>query len=319
MFDSTGGKYIDGFNKEQLKHFDAIILYNYDYYNKGNAYKLLTEYVQDGGKLFIDTGGEIADADSTGLPDLFPIKTSQRKEMQTEWNLNPHDSPLTQDISFTDFGPPVFNGKPWKFSYPISSGDISTDAKVILENQGNPIVAEKSLGNGKVIWSGMNLPYHFNQYHVQEEAKFFKNILQELVGVSEHPIVPVLAKWKSPERIDINWNSQVKGILVKEENYGWSASSATNGLGSLKTYSAGPTYPGFIYVPVNPVQSDSYQMTVTYTGKVIYWVQSAVTILAVLILLELIIFDGKIIGKPTKVLTHKGKKIIHSWWEKEEE
>lgn len=313
-----GGKFIDDFKASDLAHFDAVILHNYSYHNKAKAYGMLDKYVQNGGKLFVDTGGEVADSNSDSLADLFPFDKSERKELQKDWNLEQAQDALTEGIDFTTFGPPIFNENPWKFSYPADGAALKEGAKVILENHGKPVLVTRDYGEGLVIWSGMNLLYHINQYPLAQEGKFFKNIITELVALGDGQIVQADAVWNSPERVHAKIDNRPKGILFKEEFYrGWSAKDAKSG--DQKIYKTGPTFPGFMYLPLKKNNATTTDALFSYNGDPIYWIVTLINLLAVILVLELIIFNGKIVGVRVHRMYHKIRKRVGSWWQKEDE
>ncbi len=314
----SGGKYIDDFSVSDFENFDAVILHNYSYHNKKKAFDMLSQYVQKGGKLFIDTGGETIDSDSETLGEVFPFDKSERKELRKDWDLEQRSDELIDGIDFGLFGKPIFNDNPWKFSYPTEDSSLRDGAKVVLKNHGKPVFITMEYGNGKVIWSGMNLLYHINQNPIVEEGKFFKNIITQLVALGDGQIVAVDAVWKSPERIHAKIDNRPKGILFKEEFYkGWSAKDAQSG--DQKIYKAGPTFPGFIYLPLKKNNATNTDVLFSYNGDPLYWVVTFINIIAVILVLELIIFNGKIVGVRAHRIYHKTRKRVGSWWQREEE
>lgn len=319
------GRYVDDFNTADLANFDGVILHNYSYHNKNKAFDMLSDYVQKGGKLFIDTGGEVADAQSDSLSEIFPFDKSERKELRKEWDLEQVPDDLTSEIDFASFGPPIFNDNPWKFSYPRQDSSLRDGAKVVLKNHGKPVFITMEHGNGKVIWSGMNLLYHINQNPIAEEGKFFKNIITELVVLGDGQIVQADAVWNSPERVQAKIISRPKpsltrpkGILFKEEFYnGWSAKIVGNG--GQKIYKAGPTFPGFIYLPLKKNNANTTDVLFSYNGDPLYWGVTLINVIAILFVLELIMFNGKIVGVRVHRVYHKIRKRVGSWWQKEDE
>lgn len=320
-----GGKFIDDLNEKDFLNFDAIILHNYASHNQNRAFSLLSNFVQKGGKLFIDTGGEVRESEAEALPELLPLIRSERHEIKRDWSLDILDHPLTRGINFSEFGPPIFNQNPWKFSYPKSESDIRKGAKIIMKNYEKPVLIERDYGSGKVIWSGLNLFYHLNQYPSKEEAKFIKNVIQELIVVKKNDVIPVQAIWERPEKIRVNnSNAFPRGILFKEQFYdGWTIKSLNNRIDTLKAYKTGPTYPGFMYVPLSSIKEKPFAIEISYHGVFQDLLISLVSIISVFVILEMIIFNGVFIGRKVKnktgALYQRTRKIIDSWWAKEEE
>ncbi|MBI4057981.1 hypothetical protein HY405_01570 [Candidatus Microgenomates bacterium] len=311
----AGGKFIDDLNTQDFSYVDAVLLHNYSYHNQKKAFDYLSRFVKKGGKVFIDTGSEVKDATSDNLPDLFPMTASQRSGSGKEWNLEVAPDTLTEGVDFSQFGPPVFNNDAWKLSYP--AGNLKSDAKVILSNHGKPILITRNYGAGSVQWSGMNLPYHLNQYNNLEEAKFFKNIIEQLVGTNQTVAVPLNVKWERPEKIIIQSSAKPRGVIVKEEFYnGWSVTSR-DGNKNLKLYKAGPTFPGFIYVPLTNVSRASLELS--FNGIAQSWIVSLVSLVSILLILETVLFNGVLVGRRMGNLSGKFAKKVSSWWEREEE
>lgn len=317
----NGGKFIDDISASELSNFDAIVLHNYDYHDKNKAFEMLARYVEKGGKIFIDSGAEVKDSNSLYLPELFPFKAASRKELKTIWDLEVTEDEITKGVNFSKFGPPIFNNNPWKFSFPKSNSDLRDGAKVIVKNHGKPIIMKLNVGKGIVYWSGMNFPYHFNQYRSNEESKMFKNILEQLIEVRKNRVVPVRVTWERPEKIAISSSSGIKAVLVKEEAYnGWGI-TLVRGFGTdPKIYKAGPTFPGFMYIPIaKEKSSEPFSFTLSFNGIAEGWFSAFVSAVATFLILELIIFDGRIIGKRLSTMFNRYKKTAGSWWEKEEE
>jgi hypothetical protein len=164
----------------------------------------------------------------------------------------------------------------------------------------------------------MNLIYHINQNPIAEEGKFFKNIITGLVTLGDGQIVSADAVWDRSERVNAKISSRPKGILFKEEFYkGWSAKDAKSG--GQKIYKAGPTFPGFMYLPLKKNNVATTDVIFSYNGDPIYWIVTLINILAILFVLELIIFKGKIVGVRVHKIYHKTRKRVGSWWHKEDE
>src|SRR3989344_9171191 len=110
-------QYIDDFSGKDLSQFDAVFLIDYKYKNRSSAFSKLSAYVENGGKVFIDTGTEVAESKSGNLPTFFPFRDSRRDGLGGEWNLESIDDPIFVCIDFEEFSPPLYNENDWKFSY----------------------------------------------------------------------------------------------------------------------------------------------------------------------------------------------------------
>lgn len=311
--------YIDDLSLAKLTAFDAVILQNYSYKNRDRAFLLLEKYVREGGKVFIDTGHEVRESEGSDLPAIFPFDASERQSLGREWNLT-GDNQFLKGINLANFGPLVFNDSDWKLTVP--KGDLRDGSKVLLAHDGRPILVERNIGEGKVIWSGMNLTYHFNQYKSQDEADLFIKIIADFTNVSEQAPLPARTQWIKSEKVILETEVRPKGIMFKEQGYGgWSALLRQGSGGQAKNlpiYRTGPTFPGFMYVPLVDLPDGPIRIEFSYNGIPGYWVVAAVNLAAVILLLDL--FFGAILGRRflivfQMILARK----VKVWWGREDE
>lgn len=317
---ARGPKFIDEVSFEDLNNFDALILYKYDYGDYDKAWKLIGRYVEKGGKVFIDTGAEVKESDTTKLPSrfpaelpgIFPIKRTVREDLGQEWDPQPSGDLVTKGIDFTKFSALIFDKGVWNVSHPTSGEDLREDTKVILRQRGIPVVAERTVGGGKVIWSGFNLPYHAIRDYNPEEGKFFTNLLAEMVSLEENPVLSK-GQWLSPRKRIVEANG-VKGVIFKEQAFdGWQAD--INGK-NLKIYKTGPTSPGFMYVRL-PKEVNG-QVKFTYVGALDAKIYSAISGSVILLILDYLL-GGKILIPLVRRVATPLRRRMSRWWEKEDE
>ena len=317
------GPMVDKIRYEDLRMFDSVVLYNYKYQNKGKAFSMLTEYVKKGGKLFIDTGTEVAEAESNDLPELFPVDSTVRTPLGSQWDLTNTSDLLGPGVDFSTFDPPVFDGAEWNISYPKSSGDIRSGSKVLLTHRSHPIFVSQKLGDGEVIWSGINFPYHVSRYHNEQEILFFSSIIKSLLpepstGLSDPSSN---AQFLSAQKRTIT-TARARGVLLKEEHYeGWRANIKNgNSSRSVKIWSAGPAYPGFMYISLPKEFVDSQStVTFTYWGAWATWTFSIVSLITVIFIIENLVFRGMILGNSARWILRTINKRMKRWWVKEDE
>lgn len=309
---------IDDLGSEELNNFDVVMLYRYKYKSRSDAFKKLEKYVQSGGNLYIDTGTEQKESESTNLESLFPFDRSERKPLGTNWDWQINQNQVTQDVNFDNFGEPVYNNQGWSFSYPV--GDIKSGADVIISNHQKPIFITYNLGKGKVIWSGMNFPGHLQRFKKEDEVKLFKNILSYFGNFSKDQNVNVSFERPSAEKVIIK-GSDAKAILFKEAYYpGWDLKVESAGkTKKIPLYQAGPMYYGYMYAVLpEDMRGKPFIAYFNYHGELIYKVAYLVSFLAILIVLDFLLLKGwfvKLVNKYTRPFTGN----ISEWWEKEEE
>ena len=307
---------IDRLSASELKSFDAVFLHQYEYHDQKKTFALLEKYVKDGGKVFIDTGSEAKESEGGDLPVIFPFKSSARRGFGKQWELS-GEGDLLKGVDLSKFGPLIFAEGEWKLTVP-QDGSLREGSKVILSHEGNPVLIERSLGKGTVIWSGMNLVYHFNQYKSDDEANLFMNILRDFADFSEKAPLAAKTQWLKPEKVTIVTNEAPRGILFKEQGYpGWKAKVVSGK--SLPIYLTGPTYPGFMYVSMPSDVTGPVKVEFSYNATTLYWLVVFVNLIAIFAMLDLAILSGKMSRLGILVLGRVLGKRISSWWHKEDE
>ena len=304
---------IDRFSLDQLSAFDVVYLANYAYRNQEKAFTTLSAYVSSGGKVFIETGGETKESARLDLPALFPFLGADRTGLGLRWEITFASDPVFRGIDFEAFSPPVWEEGEWKFSYPVT--EVDPQARVLLEQKEKPILVRYSLGKGTVLWSGMNLAYHVHANMNVEESKLFVNLVQSLVPLTFHEVSAGEPKFITSRTVGFRSNQGGKGILFKEQFYpGWKIT--VNGK-VARAYTAGPAYPGYIYVPTeggNPVEA-----RFEYWGRPSWYVGWLFSLFVGFVLLDLSLFEGRFMGQRVILLGQKLAKRIGNWWEREEE
>lgn len=315
----NAGKYVDSLSLTELQNFDAVFLYHYDYHSKNKAFDNLYKYVQAGGKVFIDTDSETKDSISSNLPQIFPMDRLTRKGESKEWDISVGSSDILKGVDVSKFGPLIFNDDQWKLSTLTEDGKLKEGSNIVLKHKGLPILVERNIGSGKVIWSGFNFPYHYNQYKSQDEAKLFINILNQFTTTDIKEAIPAEAKWYQPEDVVISTKQKTRGILLKEQGYqGWTAKLISEGNRKLPIYLAGPTYPGFMYVPLPKNVEGPMKLKFNFTGTLLSYVVFAISLITAILLLERILFNGLLFGQRMGNVFARVAKKITFWWEREE-
>ncbi|OGM27006.1 hypothetical protein A3D00_01895 [Candidatus Woesebacteria bacterium RIFCSPHIGHO2_02_FULL_38_9] len=297
---------LDSLSETDLSNFDLVILNSYKYGNQSKAFDKILGYVEKGGKVIIETGSDVAEAQATSLPEVFPFSSSKRGGLGKQWKIEVQNDPIFDNIDIGKFSPPIFNKDEWKFSYP--AGDkVQVGVDVLLKNQGKPLIIRKKQGKGIIFWSGMNLTYHIQSYTNLEESKFFMNILSSLVPLNSSNYTEGQNVLIKPNSAGFLLNKPVKGVVFREEFYdGWKIK--LNGV-ATKVYKAGPAYPGFIYVPVNK-NSGQVKVEFKYWGSFSSYLITFFSLTVTLMVLERIVFNR---------ISGRLKRKVASWWEKEDE
>ena len=185
-----------------------------------------------------------------------------------------------------------------------------------MRDKGKPLLISASEGQGTLIWSGMNLMYHIQHNTNVEESKVYIKLLELLVPLTNHPYTSGQRETVSSRVTRFVSDTSGRGILFKEQFFsGWQVE--VNGR-NLRAYQAGPAFPGFIYVPFLK-SSGPIKARFAFDGHNLEtrdWIISRVVLV---ILLDLILFQGNFVGKRILRLSKYGYTRIRRWWEKEED
>lgn len=312
------GRKVDAVGISEIAKFDALYLHDYQYDNQAKAFKILRSFLEDGKKIYIDTGTEVAETSGELPDDIFPVDKLTRAGQGQVWGLESPKGYLTDDVDLGKFSPPIFDDADWSISY-AESGDVKPAARVILTNYGKAVMASLKVGNGELIWGGFNMAYHILRNHNLEEAKLFDNVLASLVSLDKKTLPPSEVEFINPNERKITTSSN--GILFKEQAYnGWSAHvlKESGGMGEkLDIYKAGPTYPGFIYVflPKDEQTTVKFAFAGSDRDKILVWLSF---VLAVLIFEE-VALGGRMLGRLRKFVFTFARSKVGKWWQKENE
>jgi len=187
-------------------------------------------------------------------------------------------------------------------------------AKTLLAISDKPVLVMQEPGSGKIIWSGLNLPYHAIRYNNPVEVKFFQQLVTELVGQFNGQ-----RNTQGIERVRANkivFNApQGQGILFKEQNFsGWQVKAfGQAGSQRLTIYKAGPANPGYMYISV---PDGTQKVEVEYKGYLLGVVLIIFSSLSFIWLLDYLIGFNLLTALFTKIFVIV-KKPFRKWWEKD--
>lgn len=314
-----GSPRVDDYSLEELKGFKMVALYRYAERTSGRDWEMLEKYVRNGGVLFVDTGDKRPEAEAKQLPALFPISANVREPLGKEWALKGNRVFEDWGVDVTQFTAPVFDDEPWSFSY-AEPGVVDRGTRVLLKNYEKVILADATLGNGSVIWSGMNLPYHILREYNLDELRLFRKLLERAVSAeAESFLVGTDFERPSPEKVVIRGNN-ANAVLFKEAGYeGWGAYIKVDGAKKkLKVYHAGPMQPGYMYAFIPPEFRDkNFEVVFTFRGAWKTWVYYFINLLGILLTIDLITGKHGLSLLRRVVLPLRNKAA--EWWEREEE
>ena len=173
-----------------------------------------------------------------------------------------------------------------------------------------------NVGSGKLSWTGFNLPYHVIRDYNEQEANCLTNILDSLVDFSIKNTQSPNCQFISPERRVVQTDG-ARAVLFKEEAFpSWVAKTEKGQ--KLTVYKAGPTYPGYVYVPFSSDLKPS-QVILSFNGALKWWIYHLISLLTLIFLLDRILTGGHLLVKPVGKVVSVIVRPTKTWWQKEDE
>jgi len=269
-----GDEFIDSYSSDELKKFKVLVLYDYRFRDSRRAAELLKSFVENGGGVVMESNMFADEERSFG--EILPVYGVEHANFGKKWRLSltADGEEALGDIALSKFGEAVFLEGPWGVA--VAKG--TTDgARGFLREADRPILAGGDFGKGRVVWSGMNLPYHINSYTNEEESKLWGKLLNwagriEGLEIFEYPednnsliyeTATFSAEFVNPEERIVTVKKPVSGVLLKEFYFpNWHAHIMRNGKKEgAKIYRAGPE---FMYVPLSEEISYPLQVILLY-------------------------------------------------------
>ena len=281
---------------------DAVILYQF----KGNRWDKIGDFVKNGGKVFIDIGS--LENIPSPVPQILGAKSLQLHDREKEWRLTFKQSSLLTNVQTTKFSPLLFENNPWKIAAPQSEDLLSDWMQPVLIHKTIPILSEGTFGEGSVIFSGFNIPYHIVSYNNYEEAKLLGNIITSLIPSQSQRGAFDVTRPK-PSKIIVSTKNS-RGIYFKENYHpGWKAT--INGE-ATPIYKAGLS---FMYLPL-PKSMDNTQVEFEFRGSPASWGLTLLTVLSFVFAL-LYMTTSTPFRIFNTLISRKILRPIKRWWAKE--
>jgi hypothetical protein len=234
-----GGPYVDDYSSQDLAQFDEVLIYGGLAHDNARAFDLLNGYVRSGGGLIVEARGS-ALADGSGMNEPFPVTGATRRDVNGDWRFKTESSPITDGIDFSSFGPAHYSGGPWTVS---AANGVKSWAKTVVWSGADSVVVAGQLGQGRVVWSGLNLPFHIDSYQNPEESRFLTEAVAWTSRSKNDVAATASARRDGPQQMTISVDSKARGVLFKESWFDrWHA--YVNG-SEVNVLHAGP---GFMYI-----------------------------------------------------------------------
>lgn len=296
-----GNESVDSYSLSELKKFEVLVLHSYTYRSKDKAWNLLKQYVEQGGSLFVDTGWQytVPDWNMSNTPEILPIENLEWLNLSTNGT---YTNPL--------FSPLLWNGGPWAVS---SSKNLRPGAKPVLEYDGYPLVVEGEFGQGKIVWSGMNVISHALGNDDKDEVEFIGALFNYLIPQNTVSKVESLISHEDPDKFEITLNQNLSSgsnlFFKYAYSPNWKATLISgNSKKRLQTYRGGA---GMMYVNL-PAVSLGDRVVLEFKLTPIQQVGYLISFLTVLGLIFTKKFD--FLGDNfNKIIEKQSKKIRVQW------
>jgi hypothetical protein len=236
-----GGVYVDDYSAQELAQFDEVLVYGGRAHDNARAFDLLNGYVRAGGGLIIESSGSPL-AGGPEIKEPIPIMGASRQVVTGDWQFKAASSPITDGIDFTSFGPPDYGGGPWTAS---AASGVRSWARTVLWSGADAVVVAGQVGQGRVVWSGLNLPFHIDRYRSAEESRFLTGAIAWASRARDGVAATSSARRIGPQQTTVSVDTGARGVLFKETWFDrWHAYVNGRQVGVLR---AGP---GFMYIPL---------------------------------------------------------------------
>jgi len=316
-----GGQFIDDFTISELQKFGVVLLYGYEYHDFEKSWELLRNYVENGGGLIIDTGYS-PEINAPRIPLPSPVSSTLQKNFGKEWRFSQISSYVTNGVNFSSFSPAIYEGGPWGVSAAMNES-VRDWARAVLWDNGYPVVAIGEHGRGRVVWCGLNLPWHILTYQNFQESLLLGKFIEWASGTARDSSIALTSfrvDRENPENVAVIVEEEARGVLFKEFDIAnWKAilEDATGKRIDLKIYKAGP---GFMYVSLPKGFSQPLMVLLKYRTTSIEYLGDYISLatLLALVLYGLSKSKARSIEKLRRVnmISYLLKKVKR-WWYRE--
>lgn len=253
----SGTSDIDDYTLDELGQFDGVILYGYSYRNRSRAWGRLADYVREGGSLFVDTGWQYVSKDweGRGLAEPLPITQTKWGDIGMSWE---GVEVSLADIDTGLFDPPIWEKSPWGMAV-ASRADLREGARVLVAKDDQVLMAEREFGEGRVVWSGMNIFSHATRRFNEAEGDFLEAVFSHLIpGRDGELTMPISMEREDPDRVAFRFPGLPEPVwFLFRESFSpyWRASVLEDGTEErVPIFSGGP---GFVLMRLPATSADS--------------------------------------------------------------
>lgn len=285
---------------DRLALVDALVIYEFEKgfsFLYGRGWNKVLNFAKNGGKVWIETGGNSIERESPRLPAVFPITANQYGPLGEEWQPG---GKLAKEIDFPSLGKLVWRDTPWKLSY-TSPEAVKEGAEILLTQKDHPIAVVQNIGEGRVLWTGANSWYRPEEFRQKgkgmKEVRFIELFMEELFEGLEpsRPPQPQVER-STPEHVRVRGEG-FSGVAFKDYHWpGWGAVVEAGGKRrKVPIFTAGPV---LMYVPIpKDMRTGEIKVSIDYHGDPFYWLCFFVSAASLLMVFLYLIFGDRILGR----------------------
>jgi len=248
-----GRESVDSYSLAELKRFDALFLHGYTYRSSKRAWALLDEYVRGGGALFVDTGWQwtVPEWEFGEAPAVLPVAKLAWTNYGITKDYKIENREIAGDVQEGGFGLLDYQGEAWGVSG-ANRDDVRGWARVVLSVADHPLIVAGEYGEGRVVWSGMNLVSHAYDKENESEILLLNHLVSWLTRPAAASDQPLVVSREGPDHIEffLELPEDLKAAIYWREAFypNWHAYlvSGDGNRSALPVYPAGP---GFMLMP----------------------------------------------------------------------
>jgi hypothetical protein len=283
------------------------------------GWKNLQAFVERGGSVWVETGGNSIYKSKGSLPELLPGHRTNFDDLGQTWELG---GELKSQMAAFELSPLKYDADSWSLSY-MDEKQLREGSRILVSQAGKPIVVERELGKGKVLWSGVNWFYRYDKFRDNwlKEVRPIGLFMERLFGRWGEQAIEAKVELVAPGESRLTVNG-AKGVVYKVNKYpGWTAYAQSRGKKErLEIYAAGPE---LMYVGVpEEMQADQVEVVFKYNGAPTDWLALGITIVG-LVVVGVFLISGRVMlpSRLKKWFKVKGsrrrKRSIRQWWNDE--
>jgi len=188
-YNMEGSAYFDAYSAEQLARYDAVAAFGGLWHSRPGFEKTLEEYVRGGGTLVMDVSANMTRPHDLNRAALLGVVIDRKQVGRLgRIEISRGFSGRHPEIADVEASPWIAeDGSPW-FGATYAPLPTTRGFRVLAALDGQTLVAEQSLGRGRILWVGSNLLWHAFTSGNPGEAKLVRAVLAEAVGSGRSPV-----------------------------------------------------------------------------------------------------------------------------------